>query len=117
MKKYLSKDSEQFFQQLSNLKFKTIQTNFDGIDVSIHKPSLNNCDNDDINLPLWKCSIDIPNTNVKQVCQRILHERYLWDNHFAESRTVEKIDDEKEIVQYVLNFLDLVPVRSFCEFR
>ncbi len=85
--------------------------------MSINKNSSINCDNDEINLPTWKCSIDIPNTNVKQVCQRILHERYLWDNHFAESRTVEKIDDEKEIVQYVLNFLDLVPVRSFCEFR
>ncbi len=42
-------------------------------------------------ITLWKCSIDIPNTNVKQVCQRILHERYLRDNHFAESRTVEKL--------------------------
>jgi hypothetical protein len=103
---------------LSNVKFKRVQTTVDGVDVSIHKPSLaSSCDTDEINLPTWKCSIDIPNTNVKQVCQRILHERYLWDNHFAESRTVEKIDDDKEIVQYVLNFLDLVPVRSFCEFR
>ncbi|CAF3752259.1 unnamed protein product [Adineta steineri] len=117
MKKYITKDSEQFLQRLSNTKFKNIQTNIDDVDISIHKPSNVNCDNDDINLPTWKCSIDIPNTNVKQVCQRILHERYLWDNHFAESRTVEKIDDDKEIVQYVLNFLDLVPVRSFCEFR
>jgi len=117
MKKYIAKDSEQFLQRLSNTKFKNVQTNLDGVDVAIHKPPITNCDNDDINLPTWKCSIDIPNTNVKQVCQRILHERYLWDNHFAESRTVEKIDDEKEIVQYVLNFLDLVPVRSFCEFR
>lgn len=105
------------FQRLSNTKFKHVQTNIDGVEVGIHKSSINNCDNDEINLPLWKCSIEIPNTNVKQVCQRILHERYLWDNHFAESRTVEKIDDDKEIVQYVLNFLDLVPVRSFCEFR
>nr|ACD37564.1 START domain containing protein [Adineta vaga] len=117
MKKYITKDSEQFLQYLSNTKFKNVQTNLTGVDVSIHKPSINTCDSDDINLPVWKCSIDIPNTNVKQVCQRILHERYLWDNHFAESRTVEKIDDDKEIVQYVLNFLDLVPVRSFCEFR
>ncbi|CAF0914319.1 unnamed protein product [Rotaria sp. Silwood1] len=117
MKKYIAKDSEQFLQCLSNTKFKNVQTNIDGVHVSIHKPSTVNCDNDEINLPIWKCSIDIPNTNVKQVSQRILHERYLWDNHFAESRTVEKIDDDKEIVQYVLNFLDLVPVRSFCEFR
>ncbi|CAF0822484.1 unnamed protein product [Rotaria sordida] len=117
IKKYIAKDSEQFLQCLSNTKFKNVQTNIDGVHVSIHKPTTINCDNDEINVPIWKCSIDIPNTNVKQVSQRILHERYLWDNHFAESRTVEKIDDDKEIVQYVLNFLDLVPVRSFCEFR
>ncbi|CAF1630426.1 unnamed protein product [Rotaria magnacalcarata] len=117
MKKYIAKDSEQFLQRLSNTKFKNIPTNLDSVHVAIHKPSSLDCDKDEINLPMWKCSIDIPNTNVKQVSQRILHERYLWDNHFAESRTVEKIDDDKEIVQYVLNFLDLVPVRSFCEFR
>ena len=97
------------------MKFKHVQTNFDGVDVSIHKPSTNNPE--DISLPIWKCSIDIPNSNVKQISQRINHERFLWDTHFAESRTVEKIDEDKEIVQYVLNFLDLVPVRSFCEFR
>ncbi|CAF3726833.1 unnamed protein product [Adineta steineri] len=114
IKKFISKNSEQFLQFLSSTKFKNIQTNIDGVNVSIHKPS---SDSDENNLPIWKCSIDIPNTNVKQVYQRILHDRYLWDQNFVESRTVEKIDDDKEIVQYVLNYLDLVPVRSFCEFR
>ncbi|UJR16046.1 hypothetical protein I4U23_002960 [Adineta vaga] len=101
IKKYISKNSEQFLQRLSTIKFKNIPTNIDN----------------ENNLPIWKCSIDIPNTNVKQVYQRIVHDRYLWDKHVVESRTVEKIDDDKEIVQYVLNYLDLVPVRSFCEFR
>ena len=109
-------------QRLSTTKFKHVQTNLDGVDVAIHKPSSTSMASaasptDESSLPIWKCSIDIPNSNVKQICQRITHERYLWDTHFAESRTVEKIDDDKEIVQYVLNFLDLVPVRSFCEFR
>ncbi len=72
---------------------------------------------DENNLPTWKCLIDIPNTNVKQVYQRILNERYLWDNYFDESRTIEKIDNDKDIMQYVLNFHDLASVRSFCEFR
>lgn len=81
----------------------------------MHKPSATSSV-DKSNLPIWKCSVDIPNTTVKQIHQRILYERYLWDNHFAESRTVEKIDDDKEIVQYVVNFLDFIPVRSFCEF-
>jgi hypothetical protein len=90
-------------------------TNIDGVNLSMHKPS--STDPNENNLPVWKCSVDIPNTNVKQIYQRISNERYLWDNHFAESRTVEKIDSDKEIVQYVLNFLDLIPVRSFCEFR
>jgi len=72
---------------------------------------------DENNLPTWKCSIDIPNTTIKQVYQRILNERYLWDNYFDESRTIEKIDNDKDIMQYVLNFHDLASVRSFCEFR
>ena len=84
----------------------------------MHKPSASaNTETEESGLPIWKCSIDIPNSDVKQVCQRIVHEQYLWDEHFAESRVVEKIDDDKEIVQYVLNFLESVPVRSFCEFR
>jgi hypothetical protein len=102
------------------MKFKHVQTTIDDVNVALHRPTNVNIVDDNIDecsLPLWKCSIDIPNSNVKQICQRITNERYLWDTHFAESRTVEKIDDDKEIVQYVLNFLDLVPVRSFCEFR
>ncbi|CAF0777498.1 unnamed protein product [Rotaria sordida] len=118
MKKYISKNCEEFFQRLSNIKFKNVQTNIDGVNISIHKPSITSTLNtNENNLPIWKCSIDIPNTNVKQVYQRILNENCLWNNHFAESRTVEKIDDDKEIVQYVINLLDFIPVRSFCEFR
>ncbi len=133
LKKYISKKTEQFLQvkrkqlilfrndffhsqRLSNTKFKNIQTNLDGVHVSLHKPSVISS-SDENNLPIWKCSIDIPNTCVKQVHQRILHERYLWDNYFAESRTIEKIETDKEIMQYVLDFHDLSSVRSFCEFR
>jgi hypothetical protein len=84
----------------------------------VYKPSSGSqADKDEVSLPTWKCSIDIPNANVKQICQRILNERHRWDKNFVETRTVEKIDDEKDIVQYVLNFLDPVPVRSFCEFQ
>lgn len=133
IKKFIGKDSEQFlqvrhrsigsffafpwstssffFQRLSTTKFKHVPSHFDGVELAIHKAS------DDQSLPIWKCQIDLPTSNIKQISQRLTHERYLWDAHFAESRTVEKIDDDKEIVQYVLNFLDLVPVRSFCEFR
>nr|ACD37592.1 START domain containing protein [Philodina roseola] len=111
MKKFIAKDSEQFLQRLSTTKFKNVQCHFDAVDLAMNKS------NEENSLPIWKCSIEIPTTNIKQISQRITHERYLWDPHFAESRTVEKIDDDKEIVQYVLNFLDLVPVRSFCEFR
>ncbi|CAF4540880.1 unnamed protein product [Rotaria sp. Silwood1] len=118
MKKYISKSCEEFLQRLSNTKFKNVSTNIDDVNISIHKPSVTSTsDINQHNLPTWKCSIDIPNSDVKQVYQRILHECDLWNNHCAESRTVEKIDDDKEIVQYVINLLDFVPVRSYCEFR
>ncbi|CAF1318269.1 unnamed protein product [Adineta ricciae] len=117
IKKFVSKSSEQFLQRISTTKFKAIPTHVDGVSVAVHKPSATLSNADENNLPIWKCSIDIPDTNVKQVYERIEHDRYLWDKHVAESRTVEKIDEDKEIVQYVLNYLDLVPVRSFCEFR
>ncbi|CAF1012171.1 unnamed protein product [Rotaria magnacalcarata] len=118
LRKYISKNSEEFLQRLSLTKFKNVQTNVEDVNVCMHKPTVTSTsDIDKNNLPIWKCSVDIPNTNVKQVYQRVLYECYLWDNHFAESRTVEKIDDDKEIVQYVVNFLDYIPVRSFCEFR
>ncbi|CAM4919413.1 unnamed protein product [Rotaria socialis] len=118
LRKYISKNSEEFLQRLSLTKFKNVQTNVEDVDVFMHKPTVTSTsDIDKNNLPIWKCSVDIPNVNVKQVYQRVLHECYLWDNHVAESRTVEKIDDDKEIVQYVVNFLDYIPVRSFCEFR
>ena len=83
----------------------------------MHKPNTPPSDTNESSLPIWKCSIDIPNATVKQVHQRIAEERYLWDNYFAESRTIEKIDNDKEILQYVLNFQDLSSIRSFCEFR
>lgn len=96
---------------MSNLKFKNISTNLDDVNISIHKSSTNS------NLPTWKCSIEIPNTSIKQIQQRILLEQYLWDNYFAEGRIIEKIDNDKEIIQYVLNSRDLPSIRSFCEFR
>ena len=105
-KKFLS-----FPQRLATMKFKHVSTHFDDVQLSMNRPSENS------SLPIWKCSIEIRQTNVKAVCQRLVHERFLWDEYFAESRVVEKIDDDKEIVQYVLNFLDSLPVRSFCEFR
>ena len=127
LKKFISKKTEQFlqvisdlhlisnpllsFQRLSNTKFKTISVNLDDVHVAVHKPSSSDC------LPLWKCSIEIANTNVRQVHQRLLYERYLWDRHFAEGRTIEKINNDKEILQYVLNSPDLTSIRSFCEFR
>ncbi|CAF1315341.1 unnamed protein product [Adineta ricciae] len=117
IKKFVSKASEQFLQRISTTKFKAIPIHVDGVSVAVHKPSAMLSNADENNLPIWKCSIDIPDTNVKQVYERIEHHRYLWDKHVAESRTVEKIDEDKEIVQYVLNYLDLIPVRSFCEFR
>ena len=95
------------------MKFKTISTNFDDVQLSINKST----ENENFSLPIWKCSIEIRQTNVKSVCQRLVHERFVWDDYFAECRVVEKIDDDKEIVQYVLNLLDCLPVRSFCEFR
>ena len=128
MKKFLSKESERFLQverfcfsseenvltfsqRLATMKFKHVATTFDDVQLSMNKPTENS------SLPIWKCSIEIRQTNVKSVCQRLVHERFLWDDYFAESRVVEKIDDDKEIVQYVLNFLDSLPVGSFCEFR
>jgi hypothetical protein len=85
-----------------------VVTSVDGVNVSLHKSSVN---------PTWKCSIEIPNTSIKQIHQRILYEQYLWQNYFAEGRIIEKIDSEKEIIQYVLNSRDLHSIRSFCEFR
>ncbi|CAF1042968.1 unnamed protein product, partial [Didymodactylos carnosus] len=117
IKKYISKESEQFFQQLQNTKYKSVQlpgNDLDIIELGIYKPKTTT--NEVASLPRWKCSIDIP-ASIKQVSHRILNERYMWDLNFAESRIVEKLDDDAEIHQYVLNFLDLVPVRSFCEFR
>lgn len=68
-------------------------------------------------LPIWKCSIDIPNTSVKQVQQRILDEQFVWDHQFTDTHSIEQIDNDKEILQNVFNFQDQTPVRSFCEFR
>jgi hypothetical protein len=89
------------------MKFKHVQTTIDDVNVALHRPTNVNIVDDNIDecsLPLWKCSIDIPNSNVKQICQRITNERYLWDTHFAESRTVEKIDDDKEIFSILCLF-------------
>lgn len=131
LKKYISKKTEQFlqviphlhlisnsplsFQRLSNTKFKTVSVNLDDVHVAVHKPS--SSDRRENYLPLWKCSIEIANTSVRQVHQRLLYERYLWDRHFAEGRTIEKINNDREILQYVLNSPDFTSIRSFCEFR
>ncbi|CAF0766045.1 unnamed protein product [Didymodactylos carnosus] len=117
IKEYIAKESERFIQQLQNTKYKSVQLPTNDLDINelgIHKQKLVRTEL--APLPTWKCSVDIP-ANIKQVSHRILNERYMWDSNFAESRIVEKLDDDTEILQYVLNFLDLVPVRSFCEFR
>ena len=52
-----------------------------------------------------------------EVLNRLLNERHLWDEDLLKWRTVEKLTENAEVFQYVVNTMAPHPTRDFCEVR
>ena len=67
-------------------------------------------------LRLWKTSVDVEAPPI-EVLNRLLNERHLWDEDLLKWRTLEKLDNNTEVFQYVLNTMAPHPTRDVCEIR
>jgi len=67
-------------------------------------------------LRLWKYSVDVAAPPV-DVLERLLRERHLWDDDIIKWRIVQRLDNETEVFQYVVNMMVPHPTRDFCELR
>ncbi|XP_064607724.1 rho GTPase-activating protein 7-like isoform X2 [Liolophura sinensis] len=67
-------------------------------------------------LRLWRCSVEVeaPPT---EVLNRILSEQYLWDEDLLQWKTVEKINNQTDVFQYVRNSMAPHPTRDYCVLR
>uniref|UniRef100_A0A8D8HEB1 StAR-related lipid transfer protein 13 n=1 Tax=Culex pipiens TaxID=7175 RepID=A0A8D8HEB1_CULPI len=63
-------------------------------------------------LRLWKTvtEVEAPPT---EVINHILNERHLWDDHLLKSRTVERLDGDTDVFQYVCG----QPITDYCVLR
>jgi len=67
-------------------------------------------------LRLWKYSVEVAAPPV-DVLERLLRERHLWDDDIIKWRVVQRLDNETEVFQYVVNMMVPHPTRDFCELR
>jgi len=67
-------------------------------------------------LRLWKYSVEVA-APPADVLERLLRERHLWDDDIIKWRVVQRLDDETEVFQYVVNVMVPHPTRDFCELR
>ncbi|XP_077984954.1 rho GTPase-activating protein 7-like isoform X2 [Glandiceps talaboti] len=67
-------------------------------------------------LRLWKCSVEVE-APPAELLHRVLRERHMWDDDFVKWRTVEKLDQETEVFQYVRNNMAPHPSRDYCVLR
>jgi len=67
-------------------------------------------------LRLWKYCVQVPAPPV-DVLERLLRERHLWDDDIIKWRVVQRLDDQTEVFQYVVNMMAPHPTRDFCELR
>ncbi|XP_041469965.1 rho GTPase-activating protein 7-like isoform X3 [Lytechinus variegatus] len=67
-------------------------------------------------LRLWKCTTDIE-APPSVILQRVLRERQYWDEDLLKWRSVEKIDNQTEVFEYVVNSMAPHPTRSYTVLR
>ena len=67
-------------------------------------------------LRLWRCSMLVEAPPV-EVLTRILWDRHLWDFDLLKWRWLEKIDNNTEVFQYVLNSMAPHPPRMYTDLR
>ena len=75
-----------------------------------------NVDDDDGHLKLWKLSIEL-DMPAEDVFKKLLKNRSHWDENLIDSRVVETLNDQTDVIQYVLYFMAPQPSRDFCELR
>uniref|UniRef100_A0A8C8RQ67 StAR related lipid transfer domain containing 13 n=1 Tax=Pelusios castaneus TaxID=367368 RepID=A0A8C8RQ67_9SAUR len=67
-------------------------------------------------LRLWKAAVEVE-APPSVVLNRVLRERHLWDEDFVQWKTIEILDKQTEIYQYVLNSMAPHPSRDFVVLR
>lgn len=73
-------------------------------------------DDDDVHLRLWKLSLEL-DAQPSDVLNKLLKLRSHWDEDLIESRLVECLTAQTDVVQYVMNLMPPQPTRDFCELR
>ncbi|XP_071951332.1 rho GTPase-activating protein 7-like isoform X2 [Antedon mediterranea] len=82
----------------------------EGVDVAFKKVG------DEHPLRLWKCSLEVEAPPL-ELLHRIINERYLWDEDLLKWRVVEKLNNQTEVYQYVVNSMAPHPTRDYCVLR
>ncbi|XP_066438976.1 stAR-related lipid transfer protein 13 isoform X2 [Eleutherodactylus coqui] len=67
-------------------------------------------------LRLWKASVEVE-APPSVVLNRLLRERHLWDEDFAQAKVIETIDNQTEVYQYVVDSMAPHPSKDFVVLR
>ncbi|XP_056417878.1 stAR-related lipid transfer protein 13 isoform X2 [Hyla sarda] len=67
-------------------------------------------------LRLWKVSVEVE-APPSVVLNRLLRERHLWDEDFAQAKVIETIDNQTEVYQYLVDSMAPHPSKDFVVLR
>ncbi|CAE1227454.1 DLC [Acanthosepion pharaonis] len=81
-----------------------------GIDVAFKKAE------DFHLLRQWMCNAEIE-APPEEVLNRLLTERYLWDEDLQECSVIEKLSEQTDILEYTRNSMPPHPARDYCLLR
>jgi len=84
--------------------------NQDGVEITYKKLA------DGHPLKLWRCWTDVE-APPKELLNRVLRERDLWDEDVLKWRTIRRLGENGEVFQYVRNDMPPHPTRDYCIVR
>ncbi|XP_073439297.1 stAR-related lipid transfer protein 13 isoform X1 [Dendrobates tinctorius] len=67
-------------------------------------------------LRLWKVSVEVE-APPSVVLNRLLRERHLWDDDYAQAKVIETMDNQTEVYQYVVDSMAPHPSKDFVVLR
>lgn len=73
--------------------------------------------NDDNPLRMWRCQVEVEGADVRQITDRVLNERHMWDDDLVQWKVVQQPDERTQLFQTVRAEMSPHPTRDYCVLR
>lgn len=73
--------------------------------------------NDGNPLRLWRSKVEINDSDLVQIMDRILNERHLWDEELIQWKVLLQPDERTQLFQMIRSEMSPHPSRDYCVLR